>query len=470
MKNSIYVLSLIVFSTLFLSTTPVKEVTQFVMTVVGDEPVLPETPYIYNEVNVPEHLLTMNDTLGYTSGGVDTTVFPLINNDVATLGRVLFYDTKLSQTQDISCGSCHKQSLSFTDDVAQSDGANMETMRNSMHLNDLGWSNIERFAWDMSHFHLEDILAVPFLDINELGIDPDELLVKLNESTYYPALFENAFGTNQIELPMVITALSDFIKSMTTFNSRLDQEAANGFANFSQAELNGMEIFRTSCAGCHFQGTQESIFPIPIIDLIPEIFNNGLTIENDDFGAGNHNPTMSGLFKAPTLRNIEVTAPYMHDGRFETLDEVIDHYSDGIVPNEWTENAILFQLQNLELTDIEKAELKSFLLTLTDESFLTNPKWSDPFESPTSNNTPTNSIQSVVLKPNPMNDAAIISFDNPSNEVVDITIHSNSGKLFQQDQIQSNEYLIQKKNLSTGIYFVKLVMGEKTSTQKLIVY
>ena len=474
MKNSIYLLALIVFSTLILSNTPVKEATRFVMTVVGEEPILPDIPYAYNSVDIPEHLMpningTMNDTIGYTTVGVDTTVFPLINNDAATLGRVLFYDTKLSMTEDISCGSCHDQSASFAQNVALSEGANMATMRNSMHLNDLGWSNREHFGWDMSHPNLESILSVPFLDVNELGIDANDLLMKLNASTYYPGLFEEAFGTQNIELPMVITALADFIKSMNTFNSRLDQAASNNFADFSDSELNGMEIFRTSCSNCHIQGDFFVGFidiPFSVLEIFPEIFNNGLPIQNEDIGAGHWNAVFSGLFKAPSLRNIEVTGPYMHDGRFETLEEVIDHYSEGIEENEWNSTAPN-PLANFEFTDTEKADLKAFLLTLTDESFLTDPKWSDPFETPSS--THTNLIESVVLKPNPMSEIASISFNNDGGELVNITIHSNDGRLIRQDQIQSNEYVIEKNNFTPGIYYVKMVMGKKTSTQKLIV-
>ena len=336
-----------------------------------------------------------------------------------------------------------------------------------MHLNDLGWSNNDHFGWDLSRVTLESILAVPFEDENELGINAADLVAKLNASTFYPELFENAFGPQEIHLDLIITALADFIKSMNTFNSKFDQGAANNFSNFSTAELIGKDIFQLDCAGCHRQGLSDVIPGIPNIAIFPEVFNNGLPIANNDIGAGHHEATFSGLFKGPTLRNIEFTGPYMHDGRFETLDDVIDHYSEGIEENIWTMTGS-FIFENLNYSETEKANLKAFLLTLTDESFLTNPKWSDPFESIISSNTNL-TIESVILKPNPMSEVARITFSNDTNEEVDITIHANDGRLIQQDQIQGNEYVIRKNNFTPGIYFVKLVMGKKISTQKLIV-
>ena len=314
----------------------------FILTSVGKEPILPSEPYNYRDVEFPDHLLATDsiDT-GYESGGVDSSAFDFISDDAATLGRVLFYDKKLSAKENISCATCHDQSLSFTENKAVSEGVSTPTKRNSMHLNDMAWTNNKSFFWDMSQTNLHEMIRLPLTDENEIGVDINEIKFKLASTSYYPELFAKAYGDGFIDEHRIVDALVHFISSMNTFNSKFDQESKNQFAGFSSEEIHGLELFGEFCSTCHSQGNH-SLFgeilvseEVPLIEIMPFIFNNGLPEDPNDHGAGEWNEAFNNLFKIPTLRNIELTGPYMHDGRFETLEEVVDHYSDGVVNNEW---------------------------------------------------------------------------------------------------------------------------------------
>ncbi len=312
------------------------------------------------------------------------------NNQVtdhgATLGRVLFYDNNLSINNQISCGTCHKQSLSFADEFDKSLGfEEAVTTRNSPAVLNMRFSN--KFFWDMSSSSLEEQVILPIQNHIEMGMeDMDYLATKLSNVDYYPELFENAFGSPEVNPDKISKALAQFVRSINSFDSTFDREKANDFEGFDPLQQQGMTVFLESgCNNCHTV-TRAS-------ELDGEVFfeeddtgyggtglegsNIGLQLVYDDQGMGN------GMFKVPSLRNLAFTAPYMHDGRFNSLQEVIEHYNSGVVAHEELD----FRLKDvdtgepkrLNLDPIEKVALEAFLMTLTDESVLTDTKFSDPF-------------------------------------------------------------------------------------------
>lgn len=442
-----------------------------------DNPNLPSEPFDYEDIEFPSHILGTSDepdTIGYSSGGVDTLAFENITNHGATLGRVLFYDEKLSALENISCGSCHIQELSFADGEAFSEGVTIPTKRNSMNLNDIAWSNNNAFFWDMSQTDIHTMIRLPLTDDNEIGADMDDIALKLSLTDYYPQLFTNAFGSSEINEELIVDALVQFIESMVTFNSKFDQAAENNFQSFSEEEILGRDLFANNCTICHSQGAH-SIFGeifidpntegIPFVEFFPFIFNNGLPVDPDDAGAGEWNPAFDNLFKIPSLRNIELTGPYMHDGRFSSLSDVIKFYSEETEENEWTAGFI--PPGGFQFTDQEQEALVAFLKTLTDESFTTDEKWSDPFKS--SNSTQNQELSSLIMRPNPMHNFSIIEWDNPANKETQINIFDSSGRLISTSQTNDSFYEVQKADLLEGMYIIELIMGDKKSSRRLII-
>ena len=437
------------------------------------EPMLPATPFEYSNVKVPNHLLAADDTInaGYGAIGVDSLAFIGIDDEVATLGRVLFYDKKLSAHENISCGSCHDQKHSFAENKQFGEGVNSDTKRNSMHLNDLAWTDNEFFLWDMRETDLHEMIVLPLKDENEIGANIEEVKFKLEQTTYYPDLFNRAYGSATITEDRIVDALVQFIHSMNTFNSKFDQAAADNFETFTELEIYGRDVFSSACNICHSQGKSFFFDPNHPMEgeerilTFPFVFNNGLPIDDTDKGVGSWLQGMDGLFKVPSLRNIELTGPYMHDGRFKTLEEVVDHYSEGVVESEWS---LFVPIGGFQFIEEDKQALIAFLKTLTDKSFLENEKWSDPFQT-TTNIPSTPSFESLVIQPNPMRTSALIEFENVKNELVYIKVFDGTGKLMQQDQIRSNRYELRKSDFAPGMYFVEMLMGTQKSTHKLMV-
>lgn len=185
----------------------------------------------------------------------------------------------------------------------------------------------------------------------------------------------------------------------------------------------------------------------------------------DDAGAGSWNPNFSNLFKIPTLRNIDLTAPYIHDGRFESLEEIVNHYSDEVEENEWTTG--FFPTGGFGFTDTEKEAMVAFLETLTDESFITEPKWSDPFGLETGLGN--FDIENLVIRPNPTRDVAVIEYDNPNQELVTFHVFTADGKLVLNEQTRSDSYTLDKGIFQPGTYFIEVIMDDQKSAAKLMV-
>ncbi len=338
--------------------------------------VLPATPYDYSELNFPPHFETtvMNFILG---GNLSNNP---ITDEGATLGRVLFYDKKLSINDEVACASCHFQENGFSDPLAFSVGFDgRTTRRNSMGLANA--LHTRRFFWDLRANNLRQQVLQPIEDSLEMGSNFEDLVIELSETDYYPDLFEAAFESDTITKEKIGNALTQFINSMTAFSSKYDEGLSSDFENFTPQELLGKELFferGLKCNQCHTNAVFANTSPS----------NNGLIHDENDLGfmevTGNEEDKFR--FKAPTLRNISLTAPFMHDGRFATLEEVIEHYNSGLqaYPNLddrlTTDNSVGGPPRQMNLTEEEKAALVVFLGTFTDEILVTDQKYSDPFE------------------------------------------------------------------------------------------
>jgi len=321
---------------------------------------------------------------------------PQIHNAKATLGRVLFYDTKLSKTQTVSCASCHKQELAFSDDKAKSEGFNGElTFRNSLALGSVpnfessygGGTSFsgtrQQFFWDERAHTIQQQSVLTIQDDIEMGMDMNELEDRLREQDYYEVLFNKAYGNSQINGTRITEALEEFINAMVSTQSRFDEgmTTANGveqnnFANFTEKENLGKNLFIQHCSSCH--GSNMSVSP-------ESVANNGLDLEYEDKGIGaltNINSD-NGKFKVPFLRNIALTGPYMHDGRFETLEEVVEHYNSGLQNHPNLDHRLRNnngEPKQLNLNEEEKEALVNFLNTLTDERLVADARYADPFK------------------------------------------------------------------------------------------
>ncbi len=290
-----------------------------------------------------------------------------------TLGRKLFYDSKLSDNQTQSCASCHQQSNGFTDSAAFSVGTNGALGdRNAMQIINLAWSKY--LFWDGRRVTLEGQAHDPVTNPIEMRNTWPTVVNRLQNDAEYPNLFFKAFGTKNIDSNLVVKAIAQFERTMISFNSKFDKFYFEGDTSvFNESEKRGQAMFfgKADCNHCHSD----------VLLTDDALRNNGLDLNFKDkgFGKVTNIAKDDGKFKVPTLRNIEVTAPYMHDSRFKTLEEVVDFYNEGIVKNSpnLDENMELI-VKGLNLNQQEKTDLIAFMKTLTDQEFLTNSKLSKP--------------------------------------------------------------------------------------------
>lgn len=333
---------------------------------------LPATLDDYETVNWPAHLLTPP-----VLNSDNTPANNSVTDEGALLGRVLFYDKKLSANYTVSCASCHQQDHGFSDPDAFSTGfEGGQTGRNSMGLTNARFYERGSFFWDERAATLEDQVLRPIQDPTEMGLTLEELVSRVSSYTYYEQLFVDAFGDAEVTSQRISLVLAQFVRSIVSNQSKYDIGEATNFANFTAEERLGQQLFNGTarCSACHVGPNFVGI----------RVENNGLENPIIDPGVGGVSgvPPEVGTFKMPSLRNIEHTAPYMHDGRFATLADVVEHYNSGVVAN----NNLGPPLRNpdgtarrLNLTQAEKNALVAFLLTLTDDTIATDPKWSDPF-------------------------------------------------------------------------------------------
>jgi cytochrome c peroxidase len=283
------------------------------------------------------------------------------------LGRALFYDPILSKDSTISCSSCHQQAVAFAHadhDLSHGFDGLLGT-RNATPIFNNRW--MSAFFWDGGGNHIELVPLNAITNPVEMNEDLAVALEKLNRSQQYSKWFKKAFGVAEIRSKNLFHALAQFTGSINSDNSKYDQLKRNEIS-FTDSEIKGYNLFLTHCATCH----TEPLF------TNNEFINNGLGINrfNDEGRKGiTLNEDDLGKFRVPTLRNIAMTSPYMHDGKIATLEAVLEHYENGIEqsPNLATE------LQNgILLTEIEKIDLINFLHTLTDYTLLNDERFANP--------------------------------------------------------------------------------------------
>ncbi|RYD35658.1 MAG: hypothetical protein EOP87_06985 [Verrucomicrobiaceae bacterium] len=297
----------------------------------------------------------------------------VIDNKKAALGRVLFHDRRLSKDNSISCASCHQPEHAFSDSAARSTGHHGGlTKRNSISLQHVrSYVTGGGFFWDGRTTSLESAVIEPISYADEMGLPMNVLLGKIAAEPYYRELFSSAYPSQAPTAARVGEALADFIESTVSFRSKYDVQAAFQFGNFSSQEKQGMEIFSTHCASCHPLGTFTS----------GGFANNGLDLQSVDKGRGGLKGLEAdeGLFRIPSLRQVGLTAPYMHDGRFATLREVIEFYDHKVKDHPKLSKPLT--TKPLGLREDQKLALEKFLQTLTDTSALADPAYSDPFRN-----------------------------------------------------------------------------------------
>ena len=299
------------------------------------------------------------------------------------LGRVLFYDAQLSLNNTISCSSCHKQAFAFADNARFSVGFEDKlTDRNSMPIQNLSNSGNSPLFWDGREHDLSRMVLRPIENHIEMGFDDfSELEQKLSTTSYYPELFKRKYGTPEITERKIGVALADFLSTITANNTKLDR-SMQGIEPLAGIELEGQKLFIEvyDCNSCHQVQSPDGY-------LFAGIFANiGLDREYDDNGVGEITTFKhkDGMFKIPSLRNVALTAPYMHDGRFSTLEEVIDFYNNGVNNHLNLDVRLLDenrQVNRPQVTGHQKKAIIAFLNTLTDGEMITKGEYSNPFKT-----------------------------------------------------------------------------------------
>lgn len=299
------------------------------------------------------------------------------------LGRMLFYDKKLSGDETQACASCHLQAYAFSDPAQFSVGIRgQKGKRHAMSVFNMAW-NENGFFWDGKSILLRHQSLLPILDELEMDETLENVVAKLTELESYKNQFIRAFGSEEITPEKMGLALEQFMNSITSTNARYDDFLQDSTV-FNASEKRGLKLFNTEynpffpelsgadCQHCHSGFNFEN----------DRYMNNGLDEAFDDFGRGavTGKEADNGKFKVTSLRNIALTAPYMHDGRFSTLEEVIDHYNSGLKYSTTLDLALEQTRETgLMLTAQNKKDLIAFLKTLTDKDLTTNPNYSNPF-------------------------------------------------------------------------------------------
>lgn len=329
----------------------------------------------------PYELKYVNNTLPEPNLPVDNA----LTVQKVELGKMLFYEEMLSRDASISCSSCHKQSDGFSDKNQFSEGVDgLFGKRQAMAIFNLAWHD-NGFFWDGRAELLRHQAVLPIQDELEMDETLENVIIKLNADQRYKDQFVRAFGTEEINAERIAFALEAFMFSIVSDDSKYDRYL-KGLEELTESEERGRELFfaeyneffpETSgadCAHCH-SGTnfENNLY-----------MNNGLDAEGDILDIGYEdvtgNPEDKGKFKVPSLRNIAVTQPYMHDGRFNTLMEVLDHYNEGIHISPTLDPALAATTgTGLMLTAEDKLDLVNFMKTLTDNNYLTNPEYQSPF-------------------------------------------------------------------------------------------
>ena len=301
----------------------------------------------------------------------------LLTEEGVLLGKKLFFDKKLSGDNTQACSSCHNPKKAFTDQQQFSAGVQGEFgARNAMPLFNLAWNFDERFAWDGKEFGLEQQALEPVSNPIEMHANWNLVVQKLQESTEYPSLFLRVFGASEIDAKLVTKAIAQFERTLISGDSKFDKYLL-GEISLTPEEQNGFNVFMDEAKGDCFHCHGSNNNPLWTDNAF---HNNGLdtTFQDLGFGTVTGDPNDNGKFKSPSIRNLAFTAPYMHDGRFATLEEVINHYSEGLQKSS-TIDPLMKKVNEggVHLSPKDKNDLKAFLLSLTDREFINNPNFQE---------------------------------------------------------------------------------------------
>ncbi|RDC57753.1 cytochrome-c peroxidase [Pedobacter chinensis] len=319
-----------------------------------------------DEIIAPEKQITFSVPSNFTAPAYHFEDNKITNAGFA-LGKKLFYDARLSADKSVSCGSCHQQFAAFANlDHKVSHGVNnCQGKRNAPPLFNLAWQ--KAFFWDGGVKNIETSPLNAITDACEMGTDVETIINLLKNTSPYPQMFNKAFGSVEINSQRILKSITQFMAVLVSGNSKYDlvMRKENG-ASFNSLELAGYHLFKEKCSSCH----AEPLFT----DF--SYRNNGLDLVSADEGRSHITglATDFGTFRIPTLRNIEYTGPYMHDGRFYSLDEVLEHYNSGIKPSP---NLDPLLKSGIPLNSSEKEQIKAFLKTLTDNEFIKNTLYSE---------------------------------------------------------------------------------------------
>lgn len=308
----------------------------------------------------------------------------LLTNQGVLLGRMLFFEPLLSKNNQQSCASCHNQNNGFSDSARLSIGVEgLAGKRQAMGIFNMGW-HTNAFFWDGRANLLRDQALKPIEDPLEMNETLENVIVKLEQKDRYKNQFIRAFGDDDITADRMGLAMEQFMLSILSFDSKFDKAKRN-LVELTESEERGRLLFETEfnpffpdqsgadCQHCHGGINFEN----------DRYMNNGLDTDAEITDVGRemvtNNPNDKAKFKVPSLRNIALTAPYMHDGRFATLEEVIDHYDHGIQPSSTLDPTLEnTRATGLSLSAQDKTDLINFLHTLTDETFVNNPEYKKP--------------------------------------------------------------------------------------------
>ncbi|WP_240347868.1 cytochrome-c peroxidase [Longitalea arenae] len=317
--------------------------------------------------NSGPHPLDLEIPAGFPAPQYSFTGNPLTQEGFE-LGRKLFYDGRLSKDGNFPCASCHQQFAAFaTFDHPLSHGFdNQFTLRNAPGLFNLAW--LKEMHWDGGITNMEVQPLAPITAPNEMAEDVNNVIKKLEQDDHYPRLFAAAFGDATINSQRMLLALTQFVGSMVSANSKYDK-VKQGAASFSLTEQNGYTLFQSKCASCHpeplFTDNSFRNVGLPVDPFINDHGRMRITNKRED----------SLKFKVPSLRNVALTFPYEHDGRFSSITSVLDHYSSGIQPGPTLDPLLK---NKIPLTNAEKFYLLEFLKTLTDSSFINDKRFAQP--------------------------------------------------------------------------------------------
>jgi cytochrome c peroxidase len=333
------------------------------------KPVYDTTPYILNlNGDLPDPAIPLDNTLTISK---------------VKLGRMLFYEKKLSKDLTQACADCHLQKDAFSDIRPFSIGVEKkEGKRNAMALFNLAY-HTNGFFWDGRAPLLRDQALKPIQDPLEMNESLPNAVAKIQNDPKFKDQFIRAFGTDSVDALKISLAIEQFMISIVSHDSKYDKYL-KGEVNFTPEELHGKELFFTEadpannikgaeCFHCHNGPNFTN----------NEFLNNGLDEEANFKDLGRYNVSNNNLdkakFKVPSLRNISLTAPYMHDSRFKTLEEVIDHYNSNVKKSYTSSDLLLNNLKGLNLSNQDKSDLIAFLKTLSDPTYITNPEYKSPF-------------------------------------------------------------------------------------------